>query len=95
MSFTILIFTSYQIFDISFSAIWINAAILLATRLFTEIRYFIQSQGNAGRFEGREPLTLPYTIPWIGGIRRLMDGHDMYFYAKLELHGHNLNVSAD
>jgi hypothetical protein len=84
MCFTILAFTGYEAFDIVLSVVSMIAGILVTTRVYTELRYFIQSRGNAGRFEGREPLTLPYTIPWIGGIPRLMGGHQMYFYAKSE-----------
>jgi hypothetical protein len=85
MAFTILSCTGYQFIDIVISTILVIAAILLGTRAFTEVRYFLQSRGSAGRFEGREPLTLPYTIPWIAGISRIINAHQMYFYAKLVL----------
>jgi hypothetical protein len=53
MSFTILAFTGYEAFDIVLSVVSIIAGILHATRVYTELRCFIRSQGNAGRFEGR------------------------------------------
>ncbi|CAG8970673.1 hypothetical protein HYALB_00003428 [Hymenoscyphus albidus] len=56
--------------------------LLLATRIFTEARFWLRSRGAAGRFQGREPLTLPYTIPWLGGATRMMGGHSVYKYAK-------------
>lgn len=56
--------------------------LLLATRIFTEARFWIQSRRAAGRFQGREPLTLPYTIPWLAGATRMLDGHAMYRYAE-------------
>ena len=77
--------TGHRTVDIVISVALIIATILLSTRVFTEVRYFVQSRGNAGRFQGREPLTLPYTIPWIGGITAIMGGHQMYFWAKYVL----------
>ncbi|KAH9224549.1 cytochrome P450 [Leptodontidium sp. 2 PMI_412] len=56
--------------------------VLGATTTFTHCRYWLQSRGNAGRFQGREPLTLPYSIPWLGGFARMIDPHGMYAYAR-------------
>ncbi|PVH88775.1 cytochrome P450 [Cadophora sp. DSE1049] len=61
---------------------FILVAVLGGTSAFTHCRYWLQSRGNAGRFEGREPLTLPYSIPWLGGFSRMMDPHGMYAYAR-------------
>lgn len=56
-------------------------SICVGTYIFTEGRFWLQSRGNAGRFQGREPLTLPYFIPYLAGFTRLMNAHGMYEYA--------------
>jgi hypothetical protein len=74
--------TGNQALDAVVLVLTVLASIFFATRAFTEIRFWVQSRGNAGRFRGREPLTLPYTIPWLGGATRMLNGHAMYNYAK-------------
>ena len=61
---------------------FILVAVLGGTSALTHCRYWLQSRGNSGRFEGREPLTLPYSVPWLGGFFRMMDPHGMYAYAR-------------
>lgn len=56
-------------------------AILGGTFAFTTCRFWLQSRGSANRFQGRPPLTLPYSIPWLGGFTRMLDPHGMYEYA--------------
>ena len=56
-------------------------SVLVTTLVFTECRYWLQSRGNAGRFQGREPLTLPYAVPWLGGAFWMVNPHALYFYA--------------
>lgn len=65
---------------VTFSVIGI-VIILTGTRLYTEVRYYVQSRGSAGRFQGREPITLPYSVPYLGGFFRMTDPHAMYAYA--------------
>ena len=80
--FALSISTGNHAVDVSLLALSTIATILAGTRAFTEVRYWLQSRGNAGRFEGREPLTLPYTIPWLAGLLRVTNAHAMYDYAQ-------------
>ncbi|KAF4634917.1 hypothetical protein G7Y89_g3177 [Cudoniella acicularis] len=63
-------------------ALTILALVLIATRVFTECRFWLQSRGSGSRFQGREPLTLPYIFPWIGNAFRMFGPHALYYYAQ-------------
>lgn len=74
--------TGVRIVDGILFVLSIIVGVLGATTTFTHCRYWLQSRGNAGRFQGREPLTLPYSIPWLGGFARMINPHGMYAYAR-------------
>jgi len=46
--------TGIEAVDIVIFSIIGIVIILAGTRLYTEIRYYVQSRGSAGRFQGRE-----------------------------------------
>jgi hypothetical protein len=73
--------TGIKVLDTTFSILLGVLAIPAGTRAFTECRYWLLSRGNAQRFAGQEPITLPYTIPWVGGFTRMLSPHDCYHYA--------------
>ena len=54
--------------------------VLLSTHAFTTLRFRLGRRGNAGRYAGKEPPTLPYSIPWIGSAFLMRDPHAMYEY---------------
>ena len=60
-----------------------TAALILGTTwLITELRFQYQSQGGKSRFQGREPPTLPYALPWVGSALKMLSPHDLYASAK-------------
>ena len=73
--------TGSRLMDVLIVVLLSLISVLASTLVFTECRYWIQSRGNAGRFQGREPLTLPYMVPYLGGAFRMVDPHALYFYA--------------
>lgn len=81
MGFSILPNTGMKLVDGLLFVLFILVSILGGTTVFTQCRYWLQCRGNAGRFQGREPLTLPYSIPWLGGFSRMINPHGMYAYA--------------
>jgi hypothetical protein len=75
--------TGFPIIDNTVLVLFAIIAIFGGTFVFTECRFWLQSRGSAGRFAGREPLTLPYAVPWLGSAFRMMVPHDVYDYARL------------
>lgn len=81
MAFSVFTSSGNQYVDATIIFLCSILAVLCGTMIFTELRYRIQSKGNACRFQGREPLTLPYAVLWLGGFYRMVNPHGMYEYA--------------
>ncbi|CZR64820.1 related to cytochrome P450 7B1 [Phialocephala subalpina] len=81
MAIPLFLSTGVKALDIVVAILGASLAICGGTYIFTSCRFWFQSRGNAGRFQGREPLILPYSIPYLAGFPRLMNPHAMYEYA--------------
>jgi hypothetical protein len=61
------------------AAFWV-ALVLISTHCFTTCRFVIQSLIDR-RFQGKEPLTLPYSIPGVGNaLQAIRNTHNFYEY---------------